>query len=277
MNLFVRLQHFIPQHGLTAVLNWAARLESPWIKNPFIRTVSRLFNIDLADYQRQTPAEYKSFNDFFTRELRAETRPISAFPQVASPVDGTISAIGYIREDSIFQAKGKDYSLKSLLAGHAELSQAFVDGCFMTIYLAPYNYHRIHTPIPGRLTQMHCVPGRLFSVNTATVEAVDNLFAINERVVSVFEHNNNPYAVVKVGALNVGSIETVWSGVVTPNKSIRREYYEHGQAFEQGEEIARFNFGSTVILLFPEKSVAWNADLAPGDRIKLGQALGVFN
>ena len=270
----VNAQALLPQHAITNVVNWLARIETPWFKNAFIKSAMGLLSIDLTDAQRKTPEEYASFNDFFTRELAPGARTIAPAPSIASPVDGRISAIGYLDDNMLLQAKDKYFSLQSLLAGHQLFSEHFRGGAFATIYLAPYDYHRIHTPVAGRLLEMHSVPGRLFSVNEASVRYIDRLFARNERVCSFFEASLGTFALVKVGALNVGSIETLWSGVVTPSKRIRRECYDQGPTFQQGEEVARFNFGSTVILVFPENTVEWDPQLGPGDKVTLGQPLG---
>ena len=273
-NLGIIAQHIVPQKTLTALLNWLARIQSPWFKNAFIKLVMTWFKIDLKDATEQDPYAYESFNAFFTRALVADRRPIAQAPLIASPVDGKISAVGNIKQTEIFQAKNKSYSLHSLLGGHDSLTKTFENGIFVTLYLAPYDYHRIHLPLAGRLEQMHCIPGRLFSVSTNSVEGVDNLFARNERVISIFDSSIGKFGVVKVGALNVGSIETVWGGVVTPSKQITRHVYDNGQSFTQGQEIARFNFGSTVILLLPMGCAQWNKSLKTGDPVKMGQNIG---
>ncbi len=267
-------QSLLPQHAITQLVNWLARIRVRWFKNSFIKVAMRVLKIDLSDAARKTPEEYNSFNDFFTRELIPDARIIAKEPHIASPVDGRISAIGYLEDNALLQAKDKTFSIQSLLAGHQTYGEYFLDGAFVTIYLAPYDYHRIHLPMSGKLLEMHSVPGRLFSVNEASVQHIDHLFARNERVVSFFEQDLGVFALTKVGALNVGSIETHWGGVVTPCKRIRRESYDNGPEFAQGDEVARFNFGSTVILLFPKNSIQWNEDLNPGDKVMLGQSLG---
>jgi phosphatidylserine decarboxylase len=224
------------------------------------------------------PLAYASFNEFFTRALRADARRIDADPRsIVSPVDGTVSAIGRISDARLVQAKGRSYSLAALLAGSGRQTARFVDGSFATLYLAPFNYHRIHMPCDGTLAAAWYVPGRLFSVNATTAAAVENLFARNERVVCVFDDAGAGFAVILVGALFVGSMSTRWHGDVTP--AVRRRECElipkpgADLKLAKGAELGRFNMGSTVILLLPKGSADWLPGLAAGSRIEVGQAL----
>jgi phosphatidylserine decarboxylase len=223
------------------------------------------------------PHAYDTFNEFFTRALRVGARPITADPQViVAPVDGTISAMGRIDGDELLQAKGHSYSLAALLAGAPALTERFVNGDFATLYLAPYNYHRIHMPYAGTLSAAWYVPGRLFSVNATTAQGVPGLFARNERIVCVFEDGPFSFALVLVGALFVGSMSTLWHGDVTPRTRRPCELKSAAGAalhLPKGAEFARFNMGSTVILLLPRGQTDWTAGLAAGSRVAVGQTL----
>jgi phosphatidylserine decarboxylase len=276
--LFVGMQHVLPQHLLTSVVYSVTRSRSPAIKNRLIGSFMRGFRPDMSDAVEPNPFAYPSFNDFFIRALRPEARPIARGPGVlASPVDGTVSQLGRIDGTQLFQAKGRHYSVDALLAGSGEWASRFKGGAFATLYLAPYNYHRIHMPLPGTLKAAWYVPGKLFSVNATTAAAVDNLFARNERVVCVFENGPLVYAMVLVGALFVGSMTTVWHGDITPRRPRRPISLTPNPSasarLEQGDEMGRFNMGSTVILVLPPGSTQWNADLQAGSTIRMGQAL----
>ncbi|TXH03664.1 MAG: phosphatidylserine decarboxylase [Nevskiaceae bacterium] len=254
------------------------RIEWPWFKNAFIRVFMRGFDISLAEAQHGRPEDYRSFNDFFTRALKPGARAIAPAPAFLSPVDGTISQLGAIRDGRIFQAKGHDYSAVELLGGDALTAKEFLGGQFATIYLAPYNYHRIHMPVGGRLRHWRYVPGRLFSVNPATARAMPNLFARNERVVAVFDTERGPLAMVLVGALFVGSMETVWAGQISPPHKRETEggnfVTELPVKLARAEEMGRFNMGSTVILLTAPGALQWDGIAQPGATVRMGQALG---
>jgi phosphatidylserine decarboxylase len=221
------------------------------------------------------PYRYATFNEFFTRALRSDVRPMAAGPDdIACPVDGRVSECGAIEGHSLLQAKGRRYTLAELLAGQAWAAR-FAGGSFATIYLAPFNYHRIHMPIGGRLLETVFVPGRLFSVNDATAQRVPRLFARNERVLTLFDSEFGAFAVVLVGALNVGSIATVWAGDITP--AARRVVTRLGTphlTMPKGAELGRFNMGSTVILLFEPGRAAWDPALSAGSVVRLGRSLG---
>lgn len=279
--LFVLSQHLLPQHALSAAMYWIMRIESTFWTPALIRLFSGWYGVNLEEAADSRLEAYPSFNAFFTRALKPGLRPMPEQARtVVSPADGTISQIGSIDGDSIFQAKGKAFDLTALLGGEADLAALFRGGRFATIYLSPKDYHRLHMPIGGRVKEMIYVPGRLFSVNEATTTLVPGLFARNERVVVLFDSDAGPMALVLVGAIFVGSIETVWHGPVTPQPAPRRlqrwDYGASGPALERGAEMGRFNMGSTVIVLFGPGAAEWSVDLQSGDSLRLGQHLGVI-
>jgi phosphatidylserine decarboxylase len=239
----------------------------------------------MKDAVETEPTAYASFNEFFTRALRDGTRPVDADPQaIVSPVDGTVSEAGSLTADRVLQAKGRDFTLRALLAGNAAWERTFAGGSFATIYLAPYNYHRIHMPLGGELRQSFYVPGRLFSVNRTTAQLVPGLFSRNERVFCGFDAGGMPWAIILVGALNVGSMATVWHGDVTPRRHREVTALPVGDAagllspsvLNKGDEMARFNMGSTVILLFPPGAADWTPSLAAGQVLRMGQRIGTL-
>lgn len=279
---FVALQHLLPQHAISRLVLRATRSRNAAFKNALIRLFVRGFKPDMNDAVETEPTAYPSFNEFFTRALRPGTRPVDADPlSLVSPVDGTVSEAGALNADRILQAKGHDYSLRALLAGNAAWERTFTGGSFATIYLAPYNYHRIHMPLPGELRECFYVPGRLFSVNRTTARLVPGLFARNERVFCGFDHGGLPWAIILVGALNVGSMATVWHGDVTP-----RRYPEVADlpfdgspvpiTLDKGAEMARFNMGSTVILLLPPGAAEWSSKMHAGQMLRMGERIGTL-
>jgi phosphatidylserine decarboxylase len=280
--LFVATQYLIPQHFLSRLVYRLTRSRSPSVKGALIRSFMRGFSPDMADAIQPDPMAYASFNEFFTRALRPGARPIDPNDSVlVSPVDGAISQIGHLDGSQVMQAKGHSYSLESLLdSGDAqsEWSSRFTGGCFATLYLAPFNYHRIHMPLSGTLRAAWYVPGKLFSVNAVTAAAVPGLFARNERVVCVFEEGPRLFAMVLVGALFVGSMETVWHGEITPRSPrVRLELpLDESRAplhLEKGAEMGRFNMGSTVILLLPPDTINWLSTVEARDSVRVGQPL----
>ena len=277
---FVALQRLLPQHGISRLVLAATRSRSPAFKNALIRLFVRGFNPDMKDAVETEPTAYGSFNEFFTRALREGTRPVDADPQaIVSPVDGTVSEAGELTADRLLQAKGHTYSLRALLAGNTAWERTFLGGTFATIYLAPYNYHRIHMPLAGELRESFYVPGRLFSVNRTTAQLVPGLFAINERVFCGFDSAGVPWANILVGALNVGSMATVWHGVVNPPRGgeVREWRYDDQQiVLRQGEEMGRFLLGSTVVMLFPAPPLAFTPAWAPGRPVRLGEAMAEY-
>lgn len=277
--LIALIQYPLPHHLLSKLMYLATRIRWRPLKNAMIRFVIKHFNVDMSLAQRPSPHDYASFNDFFTRALRPEARPIApAADAIACPVDGTISQVGPIQEGRIFQAKGHGYSLEALVGGLQHLRDCFADGQSATIYLSPRDYHRIHMPLDGVLRETVYLPGRLFSVNAATTRAIPGLFARNERLVSVFDTAHGPMAVILVGAIFVAGIETVWHGNYG-DKTWRS--FEHRRtpelpplSLKKGEELGRFNMGSTVILLFPPGTVRWQDSLRAEQTVVMGQGLG---
>ncbi|HKU91237.1 MAG TPA: archaetidylserine decarboxylase [Steroidobacteraceae bacterium] len=279
---FVALQHLLPQHGISRLVLRATRSRNPTFKNALIRMFVRGFRPDMSDAVETEPTAYASFNEFFTRALRPGARPVDPDPRaIVSPVDGTVSEAGTLNEDRLLQAKGHEYSLRALLAGNTAWERSFIGGTFATIYLAPYNYHRIHMPLAGELRESFYVKGRLFSVNRTTAQLVPGLFSINERVVCGFDSAGMPWALALIGALNVGSMGTVWHGDITP-----RGYRKVTPlpitdvlapvALDKAAEMGRFNMGSTVILLFPPRSVEWQGSLAAGRVLRMGERIGTL-
>ena len=272
-------QYLMPGHLISRLTHRFTRLRHPALKNPFTRWFVRHFGIDMAEALHEDPTAYEHFNAFFTRALKPELRPICTEPGgLACPVDGRVSQFGTIREGRIFQAKGHDYSLQTLLGGESDWLRDFDGGQFITIYLSPRDYHRIHMPYDAVLREMIHVPGRLFSVNPATTRVIPGLFARNERVVSLFESGLGPLALVKVGAVNVGSIETVWAGEITPpaGRTVRRWHYDAAQAssLQRGEEMGRFNMGSTVIVLIGRQAAMdWTPGIQPDGVVRLGECI----
>jgi phosphatidylserine decarboxylase len=277
---FVALQHLLPQHGISRLVLRATRSRAPAFKNALIRMFMRGFNPDMSDAVEREPTAYASFNEFFTRALRAGTRPVDPNAgAVVSPVDGTVSEAGTLTADRLLQAKGHEYSLRALLAGNDAWERTFAGGSFATIYLAPFNYHRIHMPLGGELRESFYVPGRLFSVNRTTAQLVPGLFSRNERVFCGFDSGGMPWALILVGALNVGSMATVWHGDVTPRKHREVTALPVSDVLApttllKGAEMARFNMGSTVILLFPPGAARWRETLVAGRVLRMGESIG---
>ena len=274
--LAVLPQYLIPKQALTAFAGWVAGSQWGSTTTGIINWFVKRYNVNMMEAANPDTASYKSFNEFFTRPLKASARPLAAAAYV-SPVDGAISQCGPIAGDQVFQAKGHSYSTCALVGGDAALAQQFQDGEFATLYLSPRDYHRIHMPCAGRLTRMIYVPGDLFSVNPTTARGVPGLFARNERVVCVFEGASGPFVMVLVGATIVGSMATVWHGVVNPPRpgTVREWTYEMGSiTLAQGEEMGRFLLGSTVVMLFPKGVIQFNPDWSPTRPIVMGEGMG---
>lgn len=268
----------LPHHFLNACMHEATRCRfRPW-KNWQIRWFVQRYRVNLDEAQYQDASDFTDFNDFFTRALRADARPIDyGEDTLVCPADGQLSSFGSITHNRLFQAKGKAYALSALLGGDIDLARHFEGGRFLTVYLSPRDYHRVHMPVSGELRQMIHVPGRLFSVNSASAAHVNQLFARNERVISLFDTSLGSLAVILVGALFVGNIEQVWSGPVTPapGAELRRIDYSREAPIRlaQGEEMGRFNMGSTVVLLLGNQQLDWRGDLTSGQDLRLGQTL----
>jgi phosphatidylserine decarboxylase len=274
--LAVLPQYLIPKQALTMLAGKLAGAEAGGLTTSIIRWFVGRYGVNMAEAANPDIASYVCFNEFFTRPLREGARPLAAADLVC-PVDGAISQFGAIERDQIFQAKGHSYSTTALVGGNRELAARFADGSFATLYLSPRDYHRIHMPCDGRLIRMIHVPGALFSVNPTTVRGVPGLFARNERVVCVFDSAHGPFVLTLVGATIVGSMATVWHGVVNPPRPghLREwSYADQRIEFRQGDEMGRFLLGSTVVMLFPKGVVRFNPDWAPAQAIRLGEAMG---
>ncbi len=280
--LFALLLYLLPHHLLSQVMYWITRCEWGPLKNLLIQQAIKWYDIDMELAAKPDPSAYRSFNDFFTRALRPDARPLAPEKNaVLCPVDGAVSQAGNIVGGRIIQAKGRDFTLEELVGGDSQLTQAFKEGSFATIYLSPRDYHRIHMPLSGRLTKMIHVPGRLFSVSPSTTRTVPRLFSRNERVINVFETDAGPMAVIMVGAIFVASMDTVWAGTVTPRSRCVQHWSYGGEApspveLERGAEMGRFNMGSTVILLFGKDAVKWSDSLLPDGRVQMGRQIGVI-
>jgi len=276
--LFVVLQYLLPKFWLTAVVYRLARISTPAIKDFLITRFVSLYDVEIDEVELDVPAGFRTFNDFFIRELEDGARPVDANPEsIVSPADGTLSRSGRLLAGSIMQAKGIDYTLEDLLATDLEQAAALADGSFATIYLAPYDYHRVHAPFDGKVVAARYVPGDLFSVNAATAKYVAGLFRRNERLVLHFETPQGPAAVILVGALNVGSISTPWSGQIRPRKNGVVETIDLSNGpdtIKKGDLLGWFNMGSTVIVLMPEGSCEWHDDLEPGKTVRMGESIG---
>jgi len=273
--LAVLPQYLLPQQALTALMGRLAGARGGALTTAVIRWFIARYGVEMAEAAQSDPAAYERFNDFFTRALQPGARPL-ADARWLCPVDGAISQLGAIDGDRIFQAKGHDYSATALLGGDAELARAFHGGHFATLYLSPRDYHRIHMPAAGRLRRMLHVPGALCSVNPTTARGVPGLFARNERVVCLFDGEQGPFAVVLVGATIVGSMATVWHGVVNPPRPGRLRdwrYDDRELRLDRGAELGRFLLGSTVVLLLPPGPLRFNPRWAPGAAIRMGEAM----
>jgi phosphatidylserine decarboxylase len=274
-------QYLLPQRLLTRCGNRLTRLRAPWSKDFLIRRFIAHFQVDLSEAAIPDPGAYADFNQFFTRALRPGARPLAEGERdLCCPVDGTVSQAGRLAGDRLLQAKGRSYSLSQLLGGDARRTLPFHEGGFITLYLSPRDYHRIHIPLPGQLTEMIHIPGRLFSVSPLTTRVVPDLFARNERLVTLFATPAGPMAMILVGAIMVASIETVWTGVITPPLGITLRQWSYPATgpdavfLDKGAEMGRFNMGSTVILLFAGDAVRWDPAIQPDASVRMGQRLG---
>ena len=275
--LFIVFQYLVPQHFISRLIGKLASSENHWIKSFFIGKFADTYQVNMAEAKIEDTSEYKSFNDFFCRELKPEARPIDTDTNnIVSPADGAFSQLGQITDGKLFQAKGHSFSAAELIGGNQELAKEFQNGQFATIYLSPKDYHRVHMPVDGKLISMNHIPGDLFSVNGTTAENVPNLFSRNERVSCLFETPHGPMVMVLVGAMVVASIDTVWAGEVAPigKKVTHFNYADNEEVFlKKGEEMGRFKLGSTVILLFPPNTIEWNKELKADSPIQMGVAI----
>lgn len=277
---FVVLQYLVPKHLLTRLTWRIARIRNARVKDFLIARFVKAFDVDLDEVRLEVPGGFATFNEFFVRELKDGARRIDDDADaIVSPVDGTISAAGAIRADRIFQAKGMDYTLGDLLATDLAEAEHYLGGRFATIYLAPHDYHRVHAPLNAELVAARYVPGDLFSVNEATVSRLDGLFRRNERLVMHFRTDRGPAVLVFVGAFNVGSISTPWTGEVRPRRTGVVDALDlgaHPTRVGKGDLLGWFNLGSTVILLLPDGACEWDDDLEPGETVRMGQGIGAL-
>ena len=276
-------QYLIPKQALTAFAGYVAGRERGWVTTEIIRRFVAKYQVNMGEALNSDIASYPTFNDFFTRALKPGARPL-ADAELICPVDGAISQFGAIEHDQIFQAKGHRFSTTAVVGGDATLSAQYQDGSFATIYLSPKDYHRIHMPCDGSLRRMIYVPGDLFSVNPVTARGVPGLFARNERVVCVFESARGPFVLILVGATIVGSMATVWHGVVNPPRggAVREWHYpasaeQPAVELKQGDEMGRFLLGSTVVLLFPKGPLRFNPEWAAGRGVRLGEVMASYS
>lgn len=274
----IAMQYAMPKHLVSRAVGKLAEAEAGALTTTLIKAFIKQYQIDMTEAQYEEASHYKSFNEFFTRPLKYGLRPIAMEENIiAHPVDGKISQLGDIQDDRLIQAKGHDFSLQTLLGGEEQTAAPFQGGKFATIYLAPKDYHRIHMPVDGTLKQMIYVPGDLFSVNPLTAQNVPNLFARNERVVAIFDTEIGPLAMVLVGATIVASIETIWSGTVTPpagKKVFSWDYPTEGEnkiSLKKGDEMGRFKLGSTVILAWPQQAADFLEGQISGTVTRMGQ------
>lgn len=270
--IFIQAQRVVPQHQLSRVVGKLAASENPIVKNTVIQAFKAQYGIDMSIAEQSNALKYKSFNEFFTRSLKDGVRAIDSSPNsIVSPADGAISQLGKIEDGDIFQAKGQSFSVEKLIAD-PQLAEPFKNGQFATVYLSPKDYHRVHMPFAGTLTETLYVPGELFSVNQTTAENIPGLFARNERMVCLFDTELGRMAVVLVGAMIVAGIETVATGKVKPTG--RLELNQHNLLLEKGAELGRFYLGSTAVILFEQDKMQWDAMFKANSVVVMGEALG---
>ncbi|MFC4952634.1 archaetidylserine decarboxylase [Acinetobacter puyangensis] len=273
--LFIRTQKLLPQHQLSRLVGKVAASEQPLLKTAVIYAFKQKYGIDLSIAEAEEISKYSSFNAFFTRALKPGIRVIDEDPtHIVSPADGAISQLGKITAGEIFQAKGQSFSVDQLIAD-PQLAKPFQDGEFVTVYLSPKDYHRVHMPFSGRLTETLYVPGELYSVNQVTAENIPGLFARNERMVCLFDTEIGRMAVVLVGAMIVAGIETVVTGKVKPNGRI--EVQQHDVQLAKGDELGRFYLGSTAIVLFEKDKVQWEQQFKANDTVLMGSQIGTLS
>ncbi|AUX70267.1 phosphatidylserine decarboxylase [Porphyrobacter sp. HT-58-2] len=273
---FIALQHLLPQHALSRLAGRLADSRRPWLRDRLIRRFAAAYAVDLSEAERQI-GQFASFNDFFTRELKPGARPLADAAQfILSPADGAISQCGTITAGRILQAKGRDYSVTEILGGDEAEAARFEGGTWMTIYLSPRDYHRVHMPAAGTLAATTYLPGKLFSVNTATADGVDRLFARNERLACLFDGPDGRFASIMVGAMIVAGIDTVWPSKHRTHGAalLHEDFGGTGPVLAAGAEMGRFYLGSTVVLLFEPGRVQWLDGLEAGTALRMGQAIG---
>ena len=275
--VFILLQKLVPQHGLSRVVGKLATSRFAPLKNRLIAKFIKHFRVNMNESLIEDYRQFEHFNAFFTRALKPDARPICQGDKIACPADGNISAFGAIAADTLLQAKHHKYTLSALLGGNQTMAKTYLNGRFMTVYLSPKDYHRVHMPLDGVLQSTTYVPGTLFSVNQTTTESIPDLFARNERLICEFESPQGPLVLILVGAMIVAGIETVWGGTHAPFKPQPQLIYQanpEAVSLKKGDEMGRFKLGSTVIMLFPENRIDWNPDLSHGMLTKMGQPIG---
>lgn len=273
--LFIYLQKILPARLLGRLSYRLARSQVRWLKNLLIGVFVRLYPVDLTEMDKSTPFEYASLNAFFTRSLKADARPISTEPSVVCcPADGVVQQAGIVDDGKLIQAKAMSYRLVDLLG--IDSAAEFDGGAFLTIYLAPHNYHRVHAPLGGSVRRVHFIPGKRYAVNKTTAGRLPGLFAVNERLACYCTGELSPYWLVFVGAMNVSSISTAWSGEIEPAGEPQQWTYSQASAvaLNKGDYFGHFNMGSTVIVVFPRDAVNLRNDLRPGGILRMGQEVG---
>jgi phosphatidylserine decarboxylase len=275
-------QHLLPHKIISKIAYLCATCKIICIKNYLIRYFLSRYNVNMSEAIQENPLLYPTYNDFFTRKLKPECRPVDSDPNaIVSPADGAIAQIGKISNNEILQAKGHNYTVQSLLGDMESLAAPFINGSFATIYLAPKDYHRVHMPLTGKLQKMIYIPGKLFSVNNHAAENIPNVFARNERVVAIFETDIGSMAVILVGAMIVGSIATSWAGTICPPHTRKIKIWDYNDMapikINKGDEMGLFKLGSTVIILHAPNAVNWNESLTPATDVKMGSRIGLIN
>jgi phosphatidylserine decarboxylase len=276
--LIVFLQKILPARSIGRIIYKLSRNERRWFKDIFISCFCWLYSVDTSEAEKPIPSGYKHFNEFFTRKLQPDARPVDAQTNsCVSPADGTIAQLGYAQQNQLLQAKGMNFSIENLL-GDTQMAAELNDCAYTTIYLAPYNYHRLHMPLAGNLEKTLFIPGLLYSVNARTAASVPNLYAVNERLVCQFNSDHGRFALVLVGAMNVASISTAWDGEIIPagdGNIIRTDFTDtSAPQLERGAYMGHFNMGSTIVLLAPPDKLDWESSLQTGDLVQVGQRLG---
>ena len=276
-------QYIIPHHPYSRLMGWLSGSRLPWLKNYLIFLFVHRYGVRMNDAAISNPYQHENFNAFFTRALKKEARPLPTEPTMAvSPVDGAIIECRRIKDSITIQVKNQDFNVQDLLGGVKERTLPFEGGDLISFYLAPKDYHRVHMPVTGKLREMIYIPGKLFSVNPLTTEYIPDVLARNERVVSIFDTDFGPMAVILVGAMIVGSIETVWAGIIAPNthRGIRTWRYDQNASsqpvLERGEEMGRFQVGSTVVVIFPPQTIQLTENIRANAPVTMGQALGTL-
>ncbi|MGI9291758.1 MAG: archaetidylserine decarboxylase [Gammaproteobacteria bacterium] len=277
----VALLKLLPARLMGRLIYRLTRIETVWFKNAFISIFSRLYKVNLSEAEKEVPGGYSSFNEFFTRKLKSGARSVDSAPDsLICPADGTIAQVGHVQNGAMMQAKGILFSAEKLL-GDATTAAQLKDSAFTTIYLAPYNYHRLHMPLDGRLIRTIFIPGLLYSVNAATTATVPDLYAVNERLVCIFENDRGLFTMTLVGAMNVASISTAWAGEILPggdNTPVITDYSQRAGApkLNKGDYMGHFNMGSTVVLIAPPGQLTWEPQLGTGDTVSMGQRIGII-